>query len=366
MGRDDRLALRDHPQRHATRRTSPNYADAAAGPHLPLGGRVPHRRAVLHRRPGTYLFATRDAGALVDPATEEVTPAADGRAPSRPASSKLSDGRLNMPAEEPYMEGHNTWCVNGPGSLLVIPVADLAQHMIAILCFFVQNGYCDLRRRQRRADPGDRAIRRPGRPRGALPAHLRRAVRAHRGHRRAGDLLLRRRADAAGDGARRLDVRRHRPLHVLGASGDPDVPGSASATTRTSAGRCPTRPAWRASSRPSARRTTPTWRRRSRRSPSASSAPAGRSTATPRVPGARAPGAGERPGPRRRVQGAASRSRRSTSSTPSASSRAPCRALHPHLPPGPPPRPGLLRPLLQARRLPRTHAEHMERWHPAD
>jgi hypothetical protein len=29
------------------------------------------------------------------------------------------------PAEEPYLEGHNTWCVNVPGSLLVIPVADM-------------------------------------------------------------------------------------------------------------------------------------------------------------------------------------------------------------------------------------------------
>ena len=48
---------------------------------------------------------------------------------------KLSDGRLYLPAEEPYLEGHNTWCVNVPGSLLVIPVADIAQHLIAILCF---------------------------------------------------------------------------------------------------------------------------------------------------------------------------------------------------------------------------------------
>ena len=40
------------------------------------------------------------------------------------------------------MEGHNTWIANAPGSLLVIPVADIAQHTIANLCFFTQNGYC--------------------------------------------------------------------------------------------------------------------------------------------------------------------------------------------------------------------------------
>ncbi len=39
------------------------------------------------------------------------------------------------------MEGHNTWVVNAPGSLLVIPVADVAQHNIANLAFFAQNGY---------------------------------------------------------------------------------------------------------------------------------------------------------------------------------------------------------------------------------
>ena len=39
------------------------------------------------------------------------------------------------------MEGHNTWCANRLGSTLLIPVGDIAQHMIAVLCFMVQNGY---------------------------------------------------------------------------------------------------------------------------------------------------------------------------------------------------------------------------------
>ena len=34
---------------------------------------------------------------------------------------KLAEGRLYLLAEEPCLEGHNTWCVNVPGSLLVIP-----------------------------------------------------------------------------------------------------------------------------------------------------------------------------------------------------------------------------------------------------
>src|SRR5205085_11310415 len=36
----------------------------------------------------------------------------------------------------------HTWVANRPGSLLVMPVGDVAQHAIANLCFFTQNGYC--------------------------------------------------------------------------------------------------------------------------------------------------------------------------------------------------------------------------------
>jgi hypothetical protein len=99
---------------------------------------------------GVYLFATRDAGALVDPATEKLTPELMVER-HRGRVRKLDGRRLYLPAEEPYVEGHNTWCVNVPGSLLVIPVADIAQHLIAVLCFLVQNGYAlydDVNRRE--------------------------------------------------------------------------------------------------------------------------------------------------------------------------------------------------------------------------
>ena len=73
-----------------------------------------------------------------------------------------------------------------------------------------------VRRRQRRAPPGDGAVPRPRERRRALPADVPRAVRAHRGDRRAHDLVLRGHADAAGHGSRRVDVRRHRSLHRAG------------------------------------------------------------------------------------------------------------------------------------------------------
>jgi hypothetical protein len=55
---------------------------------------------------------------------------------------KLADERLHLSREEPFLEGHNTWIANEPGSLLAIPIADIAQHHIANICFFAQNGYC--------------------------------------------------------------------------------------------------------------------------------------------------------------------------------------------------------------------------------
>jgi len=117
-----------------------NYSGGAAGRTFPSAAGFHTSELFFTDDSGLYFFPTRDAGALVDPAAEEVTPALMAER-HRGQIKKLADGRLHLPAAEPYLEGHNTWCVNVPGSLLVIPVADIAQHLIAILCFFTQNGY---------------------------------------------------------------------------------------------------------------------------------------------------------------------------------------------------------------------------------
>ena len=118
-----------------------NYSGGAAGRTFPSAAGFHTAEIFFTDDSGTYFMPTRDAGALVDPAVEEVTPEL---MLERHAGliRKLSDDRIHLPREEPYMEGHNTWIANHPGSLLVIPVADIAQHNIANLCFFTQNGYC--------------------------------------------------------------------------------------------------------------------------------------------------------------------------------------------------------------------------------
>src|SRR5262245_40700553 len=118
-----------------------NYPSGAAGRIFPSAAGFHTVELFFTDDSGTYFFATRDAGALVDPAVEQITPELMIERHLSQIRS-LSDQRIHLPSEEPYMEGHNTWCANVPGSLLVIPLADIAQMVLNILCFFAQNGYC--------------------------------------------------------------------------------------------------------------------------------------------------------------------------------------------------------------------------------
>lgn len=102
----------------------PGYAPALANYNgAPAGRTIPSPA-------GLYFLPTRDAGALVDPAEDEVT-AEMMVERHRDRAVRLSDQWLHVPREEPYLEGHNTWIVNEPGSLVAIPIADIAQHHIA-------------------------------------------------------------------------------------------------------------------------------------------------------------------------------------------------------------------------------------------
>jgi hypothetical protein len=119
-----------------------NYSAAAGGRTFPSAAGFHTSEVFFTDDEGVYLFATRDAPALTERAADGTLDVDDLLAAHRARIRKLADGRLHIPAAEPYMEGHNTWCVNRPGTTLLIPVADLAQHLVAILCFLVQNGYC--------------------------------------------------------------------------------------------------------------------------------------------------------------------------------------------------------------------------------
>jgi hypothetical protein len=118
-----------------------NYAAGAGGRTFPSAAGFQTSELFFTDDSGTYMFPTRDAGALVDPAEEDITPELMLERHAQ-RIVKLSDERIEFPREEPYYEGHNTWCVNVPGSLLAFPVGDLAQHALAGIMFLTQNGYC--------------------------------------------------------------------------------------------------------------------------------------------------------------------------------------------------------------------------------
>jgi hypothetical protein len=201
-----------------------NYSGGAAGRTFPSAAGFHTAELFFTDDSGTYFFPTRDAGALVDPAVEEVTPELMIER-HRDRIRKLSDARLHLPAKEPYMEGHNTWCVNVPGSLLVIPVADLAQHALAIFCFLVQNGisvYDDLndRRIPGLEEFGDLVDLEEPMPLTFFDQYtISEAVAELATSCYAGVLML----QAMGLGGWMFDgIDR---FTVLGASGDPEVPG---------------------------------------------------------------------------------------------------------------------------------------------
>jgi hypothetical protein len=200
------------------------YSAAAAGRTFPSAAGFHTAELFFTDDSGTYLFPTRDAGALVDPADEEITPEL---MVERHAERlvKLSGERIHLPREEPYLEGHNTWCVNVPGSLLAFPVGDLAQHSLAGLCFLAQNGYCLTDDVNGRAIPGMEGYRGLVDPDDPFPLtffdqYMLAEITAELACSCfAGVLTL----QAMGLGGWMFDgVDR---FSILGASGDPEVPG---------------------------------------------------------------------------------------------------------------------------------------------
>lgn len=119
-----------------------NYAAAAGGRTFPSAAGFHTSEIFFTNDEGVYFFPTRDAPALAEPTADGAMDLEALLQAHRARIRQLSDGRLFLPPQEPYFEGHNTWCVNRPGSLLIIPVADLAQHHLLYLCYLVQNGYC--------------------------------------------------------------------------------------------------------------------------------------------------------------------------------------------------------------------------------
>ncbi len=118
-----------------------NYAGAAGGRTFPSGAGFHTSLTFFTDDEGVYVVDQgRDAPAAADRAEDGSLDLEAVLESLRSRVRKLRDGRLGLPPEVPFMEPHNTWVVNGPGALLVMPVGDLAQHVLLNLCYMLQNG----------------------------------------------------------------------------------------------------------------------------------------------------------------------------------------------------------------------------------
>ena len=122
----------------------PNYSGAASGRPFPSAAGIHTSEIFFTDDSGIYLFESRDHHPSEDfqqNAEDLKTSFLSLMETSRSRIRRISEKRLWIPREEPHMEGHNFWCANTPGSTLIIPVADVAQHLLAILSFLLQNGF---------------------------------------------------------------------------------------------------------------------------------------------------------------------------------------------------------------------------------
>jgi hypothetical protein len=117
-----------------------NYSGAAGGRVFPSAAGFQTSLTFFTDDEGLYVLDCRDAPAAAERDKNGVLGFEAVLDATRGCIRKLRDGRLAVPAEVPYTEAHNTWVVNQPGTLLVMPVGDLSQHVLLNLCYMLQNG----------------------------------------------------------------------------------------------------------------------------------------------------------------------------------------------------------------------------------
>ena len=131
-----------------------NYSGAAGGRVFPSAAGFQTSQTFFTDDEGVYVLEMRDAPAFAERG-DDGSLSLDGFVDYvREHVRKIQDGRLRIPSELPFTEAHNTWVFNKPSTLLVIPVGDLSQHVLLNVCYMLQNGlvlYDDI---NKRAIPG--------------------------------------------------------------------------------------------------------------------------------------------------------------------------------------------------------------------
>ncbi len=202
-----------------------NYAGAAGGRTFPSAAGFHTLELFFTDDDGVYFLPSRDAPALFDNVNVHDFNLAELLESNRKKIRKISEGRLVIPRKTPHMEGHNFWISNNPGTTLVIPVVDLAQHFLLLLAYFLQSGFIIYDDYHKRPIPGIERFSRIAKLNDPYPLSyveqmvLMEATVELSTSCYAGALML----QALGLGGWMYDgIDRHA---VFGVSGDPEAPG---------------------------------------------------------------------------------------------------------------------------------------------
>ncbi len=203
----------------------PNYAGAAGGRTFPSAAGFHTSQTFFTDDSGIYFLDTKNGQQTVPGCTDGQLPLQLLVENTRQSIRQLSNQRLYLPPHDPHIEGHNQWVANAPGSLFIIPVADLAEHHIANLCYYLQNGYALFDDIHRQPIDGLNSFKHLYDPDNLIPLSwveqytLQEATTELVTACYAGALML----QAMGLGGWMYNG--VNPYSILGASGDPDIPG---------------------------------------------------------------------------------------------------------------------------------------------
>lgn len=127
-----------------------NYSGSAGGRVFPSAAGFHTSQTFFTDDDGVYVLDMRDAPAFSDRSNDGSLRLEAFLDNVRSRVHKIRDGRLGFLSEVPYTEAHNTWVFHQPSTLVVIPVGDLSQHVLLSLCYMLQNGlvlYDDIHKR---------------------------------------------------------------------------------------------------------------------------------------------------------------------------------------------------------------------------
>jgi hypothetical protein len=130
------------PWNEATAPDLPRFSSSAGGRTFPSAAGWHTTDFFFTDDTGVYFLSTRDAhpsastGSEAGPGLEHATES------PRAGLRQLQEGRLQLPPVAPHVSPHNRWSFNRPGSLVIFPVSDVAQYLLALLLNYIERGIC--------------------------------------------------------------------------------------------------------------------------------------------------------------------------------------------------------------------------------